>query len=198
MTIDGQRKTFEHLVPIDRRVKIELPPNLFKDVLVRFKFSNHCFSEELPPEAVAPAGHGVADGSSECPRHRVFNEERYQLSKGLVCLIDQLIADNRWVTKTKHHNYYRADDVSLMRNGQEVKVSYAIFMTAKLKDEPGQQRHLEIYIESAYPMDTALPLAGSQWSGSFGLMLGSKWNPVQTQPHRAKKAKKNKKQDAWR
>lgn len=193
MTIDGQIKTFEHLVPINRRVKIELPPNLFKEVLVHFKFSNHCFSEELPEGEVAPAGRGVADGSEKHPRNRVFNEERYVLSKGLVSVIDQLIAGNQRVTKTKHHNYYRADDVSTMRDGQEVKVSYAIFMSAKLKDEPGQQKHLEVYVESAYPLDSQLPVVGSQWSGSFGAMLGSKWNPVQTQPHKAKKTKKIKK-----
>lgn len=192
MTIDGQQKTFEHLVPVDRKVRIELPPSLFKEVLVRFKFSNHCFSQELELGEVAPAGHFVADGSKDCPRHRVFNEERYVLSKGLVGLIDQMIAGNQLVTKTKHHNFYRVDNVSTIRNGQEARVSYAIFMSAKLKDEPGQQRHLEVYIESAYPMDSPAPVAGSQWSGSIGALLGSKWNPVQTQPHKAKKSKKNK------
>lgn len=98
---------------------------------------------------MAPEGLAVPDGSKEMPRPRIFDLERYALSKGIAGMIDQLIANNSIVTKSRHENFFRVDNVLVNRNGCSETVSYFIFMHAKKVEDPGRPKTILVTVESA-------------------------------------------------
>lgn len=177
LTINGVAISFAHLTPITRRVTLELQGDLRKAVAVEFNFSCHCYSRGLSEGEVVPPGWEVPDGSKHAPRPRVFDPERYELSKELVALLDRLIADNAIVTKSRHDNFYRVDDVQTVRDGTTQTVSYFIFMHARKVDEPNRPKSIRVQVESAYPEADAIPHPVGQGSRTFGRMLGEKWVP---------------------
>jgi len=175
MNIDGEQIDLSHLASITRKVSLELRGNLHKTVEVEFHFSCHCFSRGLAEGEKAPAGHEVPDGSAQMPRPRVFDRERYALSHRLVQIIDKLIADNGVVTKTRHENFYRVDQVETTRDGATRAVAYFIFFHARKVQQPNRPKSLLVWVESAYPEQDDIPHPRGQGSRSFAAMLGEKW-----------------------
>lgn len=175
LTINGEAISFDHLQPIKRRVTLELRGNLKKEVDVVFEFSCHCYSRGLKDGEIAPAGHEVPDGSRHMPRPRSFDAERYELSRGLVDLIDQLIEQNGKVTKTRQENFYRVDQVQTLRDGVVKTVTYFIFMHARKVEEPNRPKMLRVFVESAYPEQDGIPHPDGTSTRSLGAMLGEKW-----------------------
>lgn len=173
--VDGKPVSLSHLDPIVRKVQLELRGNIKKVVSVEFRFSCHCYSRGLVDGEVAPAGHEVPDGSVHKPRPRVFDQERYTLSLSLVAAIDELIAANGIVTKSRQENFYKVDTVDTLRDGTTVTVSYFIFMHARKVQPPGKPKSVLVIVESAYPERDNIPHPAGRGSRSFGSMLGEAW-----------------------
>lgn len=191
VTIDGQSVCLAHLAPIRRQVRLVLSGSKTKEVQVDFRFTSHCYSRGLKEGEVAPVGQAVPDGSREMPRPRVFDPERYELSKDLIGMLDQMIGNNSTVTKSRFENFFRVDDVAVERDGTMTTVSYFIFMHAKKVEDPGRPKTLLVTVESAYAEVDGIPNPIGKGSRSFGEMLGEKWAPpVRTEPKSKKKAKK--------
>ena len=157
-----------HLAPIDRKVTLELPPNIKKNVSVKFVFTCHSYSRRLQKEEQAPLGQFIQEGGYNEPRNRVFSQVRYDLSKKLVVLLDHLIVSNGRVSKTKQHNFFRVTD-------DGAGVQYFIIMNAKKITEPGRPKCIQVIVESAYPEDPTKPSPHANGGRTFGEMLGEKW-----------------------
>lgn len=173
--IAGEEILFDHLQPLHRRVTLKLQGGHEKAVPVTFEFSCHCYSRGLKPGESAPTGHGISDGSIETPRERTFDPERYELSKGLPARIDCLIASNSTITRTRHENYFRVDQVETVREGVTTSVSYFMFFHARKVAEPNRPKSLRIYVESAYPEQDGIPHPQGKGSWSFAEMLSAVW-----------------------
>ena len=173
--VNGEVFTLEHLAPITRPIQLELRGGLRKQVDVEFRFSSHCYSRGLAHGEIAPAGLEVPDGSAHQPRPRVFDRERYQLSRQLVGLIDQLIQSNGPVSKTRHENFYRIDHVETTRAGVERTVAYFVFFHARKVQAPNRPKSLLVWVESAYPEQDGIPHPQGQGRRSLAAMLGEKW-----------------------
>lgn len=176
ITIGGQILSLAHLSPIHRWVCIELQGGITKKVEVEFSFSCHCYSRATKSREIAPKGWAVPDGSTHLPRHRVFDAERYALSKDIIGLLDHLISTNGKVSKTQHDNFYRYEAVVVERDGRLKPVSYFIFMRSKRVQTPGQKPHVRVNVESAYAVSDERPPPAGGWCRSFGRMLGESWS----------------------
>lgn len=188
--VDEQKVCLAHLAPIWRRVSLVLTGSKSKYVDVHFRFTSHCYSRGLKEGEVAPVGQAVPDGSKEMPRPRVLDLERYELSRGLVGMLDRMIADDSIVTKSRHENFFRVDDVVVERDGTMHTVSYFIFMHAKKVEDPGRPKTLLVTVESAYAEVDDIPSPIGRGSRSFGEMLGEKWEPLTNIAGKGKKKQK--------
>lgn len=142
-----------------------------KDAWLEFRFSNHCYSRgpnesELP----IPGEMLVRDGA----RQRIFCQTRYSLSLGLVAHIDNLIAQNGKVEKSRHLNFFSTTIVT----PAGIQTPYYVFMRPKKKQDPNQPPKLDIFVESAYHQDPNIPAPASS-SGPIPLsvVLGEIWAP---------------------
>ena len=111
--------------PFDRSVELELRGNLRKKVSVRFEFSCHCYSRGPAAGDIISPEWRVPDGSVHKPRDRIFDRTRYDLSKGLVGLIDALILNNGVVAKTRQENFFRTEVIQRDADGALVASAYA-------------------------------------------------------------------------
>ena len=166
-----------HLAPFCRKVQLDLRGNLTKSVDVLFEFSCHCYSrgknsgEEIPLDLLIP------DGPPKNPRNRVFDRARYEQSKGLVAMIDELIRTNGLVTNTPEENFFRAELIQTQEDGQTVSKAYFIFMHARVVAKPQRPKYIRVFIESAYLEDAGIPHPSGKEKRSFSKMLGKKWAP---------------------
>lgn len=173
--INGCLIDLSHLIPIFRRVNLELRGNFKKEVDVLFEFSCHCYSRRILPEEVVPLDLLVVDGSSKMPRNRLFDQKRYSLSKHLVSLIDLIIEGNAKVTKTRHENFYRTELFQKQTSDFDICIRYFMFMSASVVIQPGRTKYLRVYIESAYPEQLGIPHPKGKGVLNFAAMLGEKW-----------------------
>ena len=94
ISVSGAAVDLTHLASMKRTVTIEVPVNIKKSVPVEFVFSCHCYSRKLMQGETAPPGQLIREDSPSNPRNRVFDQTRYDLSKKLVVLLDELIDTN--------------------------------------------------------------------------------------------------------
>jgi hypothetical protein len=102
-------------------------------------FSLHCFTHELPP--------GAFDRNliySDARETRLFDFERYELSKRLPGIIETLA--QRKCFQTGHANFVTVEAV----REDGVSVDYHVFFTAS---KPARKGRVNIYIQSAYVPD---------------------------------------------
>jgi hypothetical protein len=168
ITVSGAAIDLTHLAPIKRNATIEVPVKIKKSVPVEFFFSCHCYSRKLMQGETAPPGQLIKEGSPSNPRNRVFDQTRYDLSKKLVSLLDDLIQTNGYVSKTRKHNFFRVTDAG-------TGTQYYIIMHAKKISEPNRPKSLQVIVESAYPDDPTKPSPHPNGGRTFGQMLGEKW-----------------------
>ena len=173
--VDGRVVDFSHLLPVTKKVTLELKGGHRKVVPVEFNFSCHCYSRGLSSGEVAPLGHGIQDGSVKKPRPRTFDHQRYALSFKLVALIDQLILTNGVVTKSRHDNFFRVEMVEDNEVADPKSISYFLFFHARKVQEPNRPKSLLVWVESAYPEKEGIPHPDGLGSRTFGEMLGEKW-----------------------
>lgn len=185
--INEQKVDLDHLSPIRRRVTLTLPGHKSKVVDVDFHFTSHCYSRGLREGEQAPGGQAVPDGSKEKPRPRVFDAERYTLSKDLVGLLDQLVDHDGMVSKSRHENFFRVDKVPVERDGTIHRLSYFIFMHARKLDLPNRPRSLLVTVESAYAEVGGIPSPVGRGTCRFSEMLAAKWAPASVNAGRGKR-----------
>ncbi|CAG7827263.1 unnamed protein product [Allacma fusca] len=166
--VNGSAIDLTHLAPIKRSVTLDLPPSIKKVVPVEFVFTCHCYSRRLMQGEQAPPGQFIREGDRKNPRNRVFDQDRYDLSKRLVSLLDEMINTNGDVSKTREHNFFRVTDAG-------TGVQYFIIMNAKKVVEPLRPRSMQVIVESAYPFDPMKPSPHANGGRTFGEMLGEKW-----------------------
>ena len=166
--INGSAIDLTHLDAIKRTVILDLPPNIKKKVPVEFIFSSHCYSRKLLKGESAPLGQLVKEGGRKEPRNRVFDQVRYDLSKKLISLLDEMISSNGHVSETKQHNFFRVTD-------DGTGVQYFIIMNAKKASEPNRPKSFKVFVESAYPDDPNKPSPHATRGRTFSQMLGEKW-----------------------
>jgi hypothetical protein len=174
MKIDGVEVSLEHLAPILRKVNLDLRGGVKKVVSVEFRFSCHCFSRGLDAGEVPPDGHAVPDGSSHQPRPRVFDAERYELSKQLVRVIDELIRTNGRVSRTRHENFYRVE-LTPMASMPDLHLQYFVFFRARRLAPANRPRSLLVWVESAYPERAGVPPPRGIGARTFAAALGESW-----------------------
>lgn len=165
--ISGSEIDLTHLAPIKRSATLDLPPNIKKVVPVEFFFTSHCYSRRLAQGEAAPKGQLIREGAEKEPRNRVFDQTRYDLSKQIVSLLDEMIQSNGYVSKTKRHNFFRVTNT----DGSP----YFIIMNAKKVVTPGRPKSMHVIVESAYPDDPEKPSPHPAGGRTFGEMLGEKW-----------------------
>lgn len=102
---------------------------------------------------------------------------RYDLSLKLVDCIDNIIATDAVVTKSKHNNFFHVSFAEVMPGGVVTQVDYYVFMSARKVSERNQPKMIKIFVETAYPSDPNGPAPGGGASRSFGTMLGEYWAP---------------------
>ena len=168
ISVSGAAVDLTHLASMKRTVTIEVPVNIKKSVPVEFVFSCHCYSRRLRQGEKAPPGQLIKEGDRRAPRNRVVDQTRYDLSKKLVGLLDELIDTNGHVSKTKQHNFFRVTD-------DGTGTQYFIIMHAKKISEPNRPKSFQVVVESAYPDDPTKPSPHANGGRTFGQMLGEKW-----------------------
>lgn len=119
---------------------------------MEFRFSSHCYSR-LPADGEAiPPDLSVRDGSDHHPRNRIYDQVRY-LSLKLVDCIDNIIATDAVVTRSKHNNFFHVSVAEATPAGVATQVDYYVFMSARKVSEPNQPKMIKIFVETAYPND---------------------------------------------
>lgn len=170
MNIQSGGTTYDlsHLKTTHRDVEVELRGGFLKVISLEFKFSNHCYTREIPKEEVIPDDEKIKDGSTQYPRFRAFDRHRYDLSFYLMALIDELIKKKGKVFDSPHHNFHHSQ---LVRGDESI--DYVIFMNAKKsKDEP---KRIQVYVESAYSYDPKAPPFSTAKPQSFFKKLSNVW-----------------------
>lgn len=163
--------------PVERRVPVSLRGiDGKKSVLVEFHFSNHCYSRGPSEGESIPENLLVPDGSIHKPRNRIFDYRRYQLSLGLMHHIDALIAEDGEVRKSRHDNFFSVQGALESTDGVATTVDYFIFMNARKVKDPGQQKRIKVYVESAYPESPNLPSPNFQDTRTVSELLGEIWS----------------------
>lgn len=177
LLISGVAYSLSHLAQIDRRIEVPLRGGFTKKLLVEFRFSCHCYSRGPSQGETIPHALRIPDGSVHTPRDRIFDQRRYDLSFNVVGCIDALINSQGDVHKSKHDNFFRVDTLTELVEGlsQPVRVSYYIFMSATKVADPGTEKRIRIYVESAYPDLPTIPSPTFVRVQSFALMLGKVW-----------------------
>ncbi len=175
--VGGTAYSLQHLQePLLRKVPVSLrgiPTK--KSVLVEFRFSNHCYSRGPSEGELIPSGLLVPDGPAKKPRNRIFDLRRYKLSLGLAGHIDALIAADGVVRKSRHDNFFSVQDAIETVGGASSNVDYFIFMNARKVADPGKEKRIKIYVESAYPDSPNLPSPTSADTRSLSVLLGEVW-----------------------
>lgn len=119
----------------------------------------------------------VQDGSVHSPRLRIFDRDRYKLSKQLVELLDLLIESNGQVSKTHRDNFFRTEVLSTDLKMKRRPISYFIFMHARVVSSFHKAKYMRVFVESAYPEQEGKSYPVKKVTRSFGNMLGEKWAP---------------------
>jgi len=144
---EGVTYDLRHLYP--RTLQFERPARGDKLAIiftVDVIFSLHCFTKELPS--------GSYDRKmtySDAREMRLFDFERYELSKRLPGIIETLA--QRKCFHTGHGNFVTVEVV----RGDGVTVDYHVFFTASKSDRKGC---VNIYIQSAYVPDRKVSSSG--------------------------------------
>lgn len=168
-----------HLSPITRRMDITLTRGVTKskNVVIKFRFSCHCYSRSPKEGESIPLGMLVKDGSEQSPRNRIFSEQRYQLSKQLIKHIDKLISEDGLVSKTRKGTFFSTKLALVDEGGCSIQIDYYVFMNPTKKQDPNFPKHIDIYIESAYPPDGgAIPKPNTKgMPEALSKVLGDVW-----------------------
>lgn len=144
---EGVIYDMRHLYP--RTLQFERPAQSDKLAIifaVDVIYSLHCFTKELPS--------GSYDRKltySDAREMRLFDFERYELSKKLPMIIETLA--QRKCFHTGHGNFVTVEVV----RGDGVTVNYHVFFTASKSDRKGR---VNIYIQSAYLPDRKVSTSG--------------------------------------
>ena len=144
---NGVTYDLRHLCP--RTLQFERPAQGDKLAIifsVDVIFSLHCFTHERPPCA-----YDMNLTYSDAREMRLFDFERYELSKKLPMIIETLA--QRKCFHTGHGNFVTVEVVS----GDGVTVDYHVFFTASKSDRKGR---VNIYIQSAYVPDRKVGTSG--------------------------------------
>jgi hypothetical protein len=176
--VEGVAYSLAHLqVPVMRKIPVALRGFAQKkSVLVEFHFSNHCYSRGPSEGEVIQKDLLVLDGSKRHPRNRIFDIRRHQLSLGLVGHIDALIATDGEVRNSRHDNFFSVQGALEKTAGVSTVVDYFIFMNARKVANPGQEKRIKIFVESAYPESPNVPFPNSMNTRIFSELLGSVWS----------------------
>ena len=176
--VQGVSYSLAHLqTPVMRRVAVALRGiSQKKPVLVEFHFSNHCYSRGPSEGELIHQDLLVPDGSKHHPRNRIFDPRRHQLALGLMGHIDALIAADGDVRNSRHDNFFSVQGALENIAGVSTVVDYFIFMNARKVADPGQEKRIKIFVESAYPESPNVPSPNSMNTRTFSELLGGIWS----------------------
>lgn len=176
--VQGVSYSLEHLqTPVMRKVPVALRGIAQKKpVLVEFRFSSHCYSRGPSEGESIPVDLLVPDGSKHAPRDRIFDPRRHQLSLGLMSHIDALIETDGDVRKSRHDNFFSVQGALEITAGVSTTVDYFIFMNARKVADPGQEKRIKIFVESAYPESPNVPSPNFVNTRTFSELLGGIWS----------------------
>jgi hypothetical protein len=134
--INGAAIDLGHLEPL----LVACPtPGQLTDLWINVRFSMHCFTEGFDP-----LRHDPSLKVMDHKKPRAFDPRRYNLSKNLPALIRALPTAK--VHQTPEQRNYLYFCVLAELAGEE----YLVFFSMK-KAHKGQDHHLELFVESAYP-----------------------------------------------
>lgn len=132
--IEGSVLDLSHLKPFQLNFHNR---KLDRHLSVDVKFTNHCFTEAFKDGVHDPATK-IMDGV----RARAFDRRRYDLSKQLPALVNELPGSSVWQTPEKNFTYF----INITDAGEH----YQMFFHLK---KVRSQFDLSMTVESAYPND---------------------------------------------
>lgn len=167
--------TMSHLDAFREPVTFKLR-NGTKTAPIEVLFSCHCWSRSPLIGEEIPSTHHVADGSKELPRHRIFCESRYELSRSLPGLIKNLLQPSHHdkVFFTRQHNVVRMEMLIPIVIGLPT-IKYYVFIKLEKKEPEGEQKFIRMFVESAYSDSV---MHDVPWYGKpigFKVLLGECW-----------------------
>ncbi len=143
ITYESKLISFDHLEPFNFMF---FSKKANKNLRVRVIFSNHCFTKKALGDEEESADILFVEGFN---RSRIFCPVRYELSKKLVTLINDLNKDSIKVSQTNARRNW-VYSITIEDSG----INYHLFF--KITKSPKDRRRmqdLEMVIESAYPQD---------------------------------------------
>ncbi len=171
--LNGVTFDLSHLNTITAKTRAELRASA-TNVKVEVEFSCHCWSRKPVDGEEIPPARFVADGSIQVPRNRIFCESRYELSKALPQLVNNLLTTSGHIHKTDRKNIIRIDLVAPVVPG-DVVVEYFVFMKLEKRMPPGAQKYVRIFVESAYPESVMYDKVDYGKPFSFAQLMGDVW-----------------------
>jgi hypothetical protein len=137
LLVGGATVNFDHLEPFQFEMVTQARP---KGAVIDVRFSNHCFSVAYDADRHQADVVDVWDRG----QRRVFDQERYELSRGLRAIIEGL--PSAPVFQTPEANFVRI--VAPGGNGPE---EYRVYFNARRDRERGCD--VSLFVESAYAPD---------------------------------------------
>lgn len=114
-------------------------------LLMHARFSNHCFTVSFK-DGLHQASHLIMDHK----QRRAFDEQRYELSRHLPGIIDDL--PNFKVYQARDKNRGSQNFVFSHSIVSLTGTDYSVFFSIKKR---GGDAHLDLFVESAYPLNRA-------------------------------------------
>lgn len=172
--INGKIFELTHMNNFDGKTDARLRAGQVKKAPVKVEFSCHCWSRKPMEGEDIPRAYLVADGSRHSARNRIFCEARYELSRALPNLVQTLLNNGGNVHKTNVDNILRIDFVVPVVAGPP-SVEYFVFIKPEKKTTDGAQKHIRLFIESAYPESVLYEKVNYGKPYSFAKVMGEVW-----------------------
>lgn len=171
--LNGKSFDLSHLDTIKGKTRAALRSGETK-VAVVIDFSCHCWSRLPVVGESIPPSRFVADGSKEMPRNRIFCEARYELSRSLPQAIQNMLIHSGRIHKTPEKNILRIELVAPVVAGATF-TEYFLFMKLEKRTREGEQKHVRIFVETAYPESAMYDKVDYGKSFSFAKLIGDCW-----------------------
>lgn len=173
-TINGRTFDLTHMNGFEGKTDANLRAGQVKKAPIKVEFSCHCWSRRPVDGEAIPPSHLVPEGSKHAPRNRIFCESRYELSRALPELVQTLLTNGGNVHKTDFDNILRVDFVvPLVANRPPIE--YFVFLKPEKKTPGGAQKHIRLFIESAYPESVMYDKVNYGKPYSFAKVMGEVW-----------------------
>lgn len=159
-----------HLAPTRHTVPVLVRGNIAK-VPVRVSYTNHCYSRTPRAGEQVPAGHEIKDGAKQ----RMFCEQRHRLSSYLPQILIDLLQGETSLWQAAGGNFLQVELVDDVDGEPPTKIEYNVILRMERLKPEGDQKHIMIRVETAYPEDIEYDKPFRKKSYKVSRILAAKW-----------------------